>query len=249
MTKKARRIEADEYHDEDRYEHSGDVKIKKITPKTDNQAHYMRKINGTSITFGIGPAGTGKTWIAAVMAAQALKAGKIDRIVVTRPMIEVGEKVGHLPGELEEKYEPYFRPVRDAFVDALGGSQVDYLIKSKKIEARPLEFLRGSTLKDSWVIADEMQNSTPGQMKMFLSRIGNNAKFIINGDIEQKDIAGRSGLEDGLIRLAGLPDVAIVNFNIDDIVRSGLARDIIIRYQGKPTEGDYLEGLKRFMTG
>ena len=247
MSKKARKV--DDHFIEEHYEPSSDLKIKKIIPKTEAQSLYMRKINGTAVTYGIGPAGTGKTWIAAVMAAQALKSGQISKIVVTRPMVEVGEEVGHLPGELDEKYEPYFRPVKDAFVDALGASQVDYFIKSKKIEARPLEFLRGSTLKDSWVIADEMQNSTPTQMKMFLSRIGTNAKFIINGDIEQKDIRGMSGLEDSLVRLAGLPDVAIVNFTIDDIVRSGIAKDIIIRYQRKPSERDYNEGLQRYLTG
>ncbi len=224
-----------------------ELKVKKITAKNEAQSFYMKKINGTAITFGVGPAGTGKTWIAAVMAAQALKNGQIDSIVVTRPMIEVGEKIGHLPGELEEKYEPFFRPVRDAFVDALGASQVEYFIKAKKIEARPLEFLRGSTLKNCWTIADEMQNSTPAQMKMLLTRFGENGKFIINGDLNQADIQGRSGLQDALTRLSGLPDIAVCNFSRADIVRHGIVRDIIDRYETGGLYFDSQEGLERFL--
>ena len=224
-----------------------ELKIKKITAKNESQTHYMKKINGSSITFGVGPAGTGKTWLAAVMAAQALKNGVIDKIVVTRPSVEVGDSLGFLPGEMEEKYEPYFRPVRDAFVDALGGSLTDYYVKANKIEARPLQFLRGATLKNAWVIADEMQNSTPGEMKMFLTRFGEDAKYIINGDIRQKDIPGPSGLVDALAKLRGLPDVAICNFSRDDIVRHGIVRDIIDRYEGTEGYFDSQEGLQNFL--
>jgi phosphate starvation-inducible PhoH-like protein len=224
-----------------------ELKIKKITPKNESQAYYMSKINGTSITFGIGPAGTGKTWLAAVMAAQALKNGHIDKIIVTRPAVEVGESLGFLPGELEEKYEPYLRPVKDAFIDALGAGQTEYYIKQKRIEARPLQFLRGATLKDCWTIADEMQNSTPGEMKMFLTRFGEGGKYIINGDIKQKDIAGPSGLVDALYKLNGLRDVAICNFSHADIVRHGIVRDIIGRYEGSEGYFEDQEGLQRFL--
>lgn len=223
-----------------------ELRINKITPKNDAQKHYMKKINGTSIVFGIGPAGTGKTWLAAVMAAQALKAGLINRIIVTRPAIEVGTRLGFLPGELEEKYEPYFRPVKDALEEALGKGHTEYLIKSGKIEARPLQYLRGATLKDAWVIFDEAQNSTPTEMKMFLTRYGENCKYIINGDLRQQDIPGKSGLLDAIEKLGGLSDVAICTFTRADIVRHGLVKHIIDRYEGVESE-DEKGGLHRFL--
>jgi phosphate starvation-inducible PhoH-like protein len=230
---------------DDQFAHH-ELKIKKITPKNDAQTHYMRKINGSSIIFGVGPAGTGKTWLSTVMAAQALKNGIIDKVIVTRPAVEVGESLGFLPGELEEKYEPYLRPVKDAFIDALGAGQTEYYIKAGKIEPRPLQFLRGSTLK-TWVLADEMQNSTPTEMKMLLTRFGEGGKFIINGDIKQKDIPGPSGLVDALYKLKGLDDVAICNFGRDDIVRHGIVRHIIDRYEGTEGYFDTQEGLNNFL--
>lgn len=221
-----------------------ELKIKKITAKNEAQSNYMKKINGCSIIFGVGPAGTGKTWITSVMAAQALKNGLIDKVVITRPAVEVGESLGFLPGELEDKYEPYLRPVKDAFIDALGNGQTEYMIKAGKIEARPLQFLRGSTLR-TWVIADEMQNSTPTEMKMLLTRFGEGGKFIINGDVRQKDIKGPSGLVDALYKLKGLDDIAICNFSRDDIVRSGLVRHIIDRYEGTEGYHNNLEELEK----
>jgi phosphate starvation-inducible PhoH-like protein len=226
-----------------------ELKIKKIIAKNESQTHYMKKINGTAITFGVGPAGTGKTWLATVMAAQALKNGLTEKLVITRPSVEVGESLGFLPGELEEKYEPYFRPVRDALVEALGAGQVEYYIKAGKIEARPLQFLRGSTMKDCWVLADEMQNSTVGEMKMLLTRFGQSAKYVINGDIRQCDLAPgvKSGLQDALVKLRGLDDVAICNFGRADIVRHGIVRTIIDRYEGTEGYHDSQEGLMTFL--
>ncbi len=180
--------------------------------------------------FGVGPAGTGKTWYAAALAADALAAGEIEKIIVTRPAIEAGESLGFLPGDVEEKYAPYFRPVREALEERLGSGQVEYMIKAGVIEARPLAYLRGSTLKDCWVLADEMQNTTPQQMKMFLTRIGERSTFIINGDIRQKDIGGNSGLEDAAKRLAHLASVTVVQFTAADIVRDPMCQAIAEAY-------------------
>lgn len=199
---------------------------------TNAQRSYDAAMRSSDIIFGVGPAGTGKTWFAAKRAAEAFDAGEIERIIVTRPAVTAEEEMGFLPGELEEKYEPYFRPVRDALEEHFGSGALEYLIKAGKIEARPLAFLRGATLKDCWVIADEMQNATRGQFKMFLSRIGENAKFIINGDPRQTDLApGQSGLLDALDRLRHIPRVTGVVFSRSDIVRSGLCQAVVEAYE------------------
>jgi phosphate starvation-inducible PhoH-like protein len=184
-----------------------------------------------TLTFGVGPAGTGKTWLAATRAAQRLAAGEIERIVITRPAIEAGENLGFLPGNLDEKYEPYFRPVRDALEETLGCGTVEYMLKAGTIEVRPLAFLRGTTFKNCWVIADEMQNTTPAQMKMFLTRIGEDCRVIVNGDPLQTDIAGKSGLSDALDRLKAMKSVEFCWFTREDIVRSGLCQAIAERYE------------------
>ena len=197
---------------------------------TEAQVDYDHSITNNIITFGVGPAGTGKTYVAAYRAAQALKNDWVERVVVTRPAIEAGETLGFLPGEMDEKYEPYFRPVRDALEEFLGSGPLEYYLKNKIIEARPLAYLRGATLKNAFVLFDEAQNTTPTQMKMFLSRIGDNAKVIVDGDPRQKDISGMSGLEDALNRLEGLAQVGVVEFDKSDIVRSGICRAIMNRY-------------------
>jgi phosphate starvation-inducible PhoH-like protein len=197
---------------------------------TDAQRRYGAAIRSSRVIFGTGPAGTGKTWYAAALAAEKLSAGEIERIIVTRPAIEAGESLGFLKGDQDEKYEPYFRPVRDALEERLGSGTVEYMIKSGQIEARPLAYMRGSTLKNAWVLGDEMQNTTPSQMKMFLTRIGKNSTFIINGDIRQSDLAGKSGLEDAVRRLQGLPGVAMVHFTNADIVRDAMCQAIAGRY-------------------
>jgi len=202
-------------------------------PLTDAQRDYDRAFHTNQIIFGTGPAGTGKTWFATIRAAEAFEREEIEKIIITRPAVEAGESLGFLPGELEEKYEPYFRPVRDALEEKFGTGYLEYLIKVGKIEARPLGLLRGSTFKDCWVILDEAQNVTPTQMQMFLTRIGENCKMIINGDLKQKDIPGLSGLEDAIHTLRRVAGVEEVNFTTKDIVRSGICRDIVIAYDSK----------------
>jgi phosphate starvation-inducible PhoH-like protein len=209
---------------------------KPLEPLTDAQHAYDAAIFANTLTFGIGPAGTGKTWWAASRAAEALDGKEIERIVVTRPAIEAGESLGFLPGDLDEKYDPYFRPVRDALEEQLGSGPLEYFVRSGIIEARPLAYLRGATFKNCWVLADEMQNTTPAQMKMFLSRIGENCKVIVNGDLSQQDIPGTSGLADALVRLRGLKGVEQVVFSRADIVRSGLCQAIIERYEDREPE-------------
>lgn len=223
----------------------------------DAQRRYDAAMKSSDIVFGIGPAGTGKTWMAVMRAAEAMKAGVIDKIVLTRPAVEAGESLGFLPGELEEKYEPYIRPVRDALEEAFGSSHLEYMLKTGKIEARPLAYLRGSTLKNCWVIADEMQNATVPQFKMLLSRIGEGAKFLVNGDPDQTDLLSGSGLMDAVRRLEPIPEIEIVTFGRGDIVRSGLCRKIVDAYSSTPTISRYnavnddqlddQEGLHRYL--
>lgn len=223
-----------------------------INPRSENQNLYIKSIYNNILTFGIGPAGTGKTWLAAHLAAQAFLSGNVERIIVTRPAVEAGESLGFLPGELEEKYEPYFRPVRDALEEGLGTGPLEYAIKAKQIEARPLALLRGTTFKNCWVILDEAQNTTPLQMKLFLTRIGENCKVIVNGDPRQKDIPGPSGLIDAMNRLHHLPGTGWVTFGIEDVVRSGIVADILRAYEepaSTPTGDRYTddEGLRRVL--
>lgn len=197
---------------------------------TKAQGAYITAILENVITFGIGPAGTGKSYVVAGLAADMLREKKIDRILLTRPGVEAGEKFGFIPGELEEKYAPYIEPFRDIFNERLGRSQVDYLIKHKRICAMPLAFMRGRTFKNCWAILDEAQNTTPGQMKLFLTRIGDNCKVIIDGDIEQKDITTQSGLSDAVNKLKNTRKVGIVEFTVEDVVRSGIVKDILRAY-------------------
>lgn len=183
------------------------------------------------LVFALGPAGTGKTYIATAMAADALRESLTERVIITRPAVEAGESMGFLPGTLEEKFEPYLAPVKDVLIERLGVKKVSEALKWGNIRAVPLNFMRGLTFKNCWVIADEMQNSTRLEMKMLLSRAGDDCKMIVSGDIEQKDIAGMSGLEDGVNRMRGSQYVSIHEFTEADIVRSGLAKDVILRYR------------------
>jgi len=201
-----------------------------LKPLTLNQRVYDKSISHNVITFATGPAGTGKSWYATVKFAEMLKAGLIERIIITRPAVEAGESLGFLPGELDEKFDPYFRPLRDALEESLGSSHLEYLIRAKIVEARPLGLLRGSTFKNAAIVFDEAQNATPSQMKMFLTRIGENCKVVVNGDIRQSDIQGVSGLSDALRRLREVDGVGRVEFETQDIVRSGICRAIVIAY-------------------
>lgn len=201
-----------------------------VKPLTQSQREYDAAFRANRIIYGTGPAGTGKTWLATMRAAEALESGEIEKIVITRPAVEAGESLGFLPGELEDKYEPYIRPVRDALEEKFGTGHLEYLLKKKVIEARPLGMLRGSTFKHCWVILDEAQNVTPTQMQMFLTRIGENCKMIINGDLKQKDIPGLSGMEHSMRVLSDVAAVEVVSFGVDDVVRDGICRDIVVAY-------------------
>lgn len=214
----------------------GEQRIVRASPRpiealNEAQKRYINAIKNFLLTFATGPAGTGKTWICSALAAQALESKQIEKIIITRPAIEAGENLGFLPGELEEKFDPYLQPFRDVLNERLGKTFVEYLIKNGIIEAAPLAYMRGRTFKDAWVILDEAQNTTPAQMKMFLTRIGSNCKVIVNGDTAQKDIRGESGLDDAVARLTWIPTVKHIHFTHEDVVRSGIVQDIIQSYE------------------
>ena len=194
------------------------------------QAAYLESLRRNQITFAVGPAGTGKSYIATAYAAEQLYYKKVDKIVITRPAVEAEESLGFLPGELEEKYAPYLAPIRDIFDNLLGKSFVDYCLKAKYIEPVPIAFMRGRTFENAIVLVDEAQNCTPNQMKLILSRIGENCQYVIDGDITQKDINGQSGLEDSIRRLEHIPGIEVITFLNQDIVRSGLCKKIIQAY-------------------
>lgn len=208
-----------------------------IEPKTEAQKRYIAAIKSFTLTFATGPAGTGKTWLCGALAAQALDAGEIDKIVITRPAVEAGESLGFLPGELEDKFDPFLQPFRDVLNERLGKTFVDYLIKTGRIEAAPLAYMRGRTFKRAYVILDEAQNTSPMQMKMFLTRIGHDCKVIVNGDMSQKDIHGKSGLDDAVARLSFIPAIKHVRFSKEDVVRSGLVQEIVQAYDDPTPDG------------
>lgn len=208
--------------------------VKPLRPLNDAQYDYLHSINTNVITFAVGPAGTGKTYIAASHAAELLVSGDIDRIVMSRPNVEAGKGFGFLPGELEEKYRPYMEPMLDVLNERLGKTHTEYLLKRGSIQFKPLEFMRGKTFSKCFYILDEAQNTTPAQMKLFLTRIGEDCKVIIDGDILQKDISGPSGLLDAVQRLTHLNKIGIVEFKSSDCVRSGMCRDILEAYENRP---------------
>jgi phosphate starvation-inducible PhoH-like protein len=210
--------------------HTQKKEIAPLRALTEAQGRYITSIRENTITFSMGCAGTGKTYIAGAFASDQLKAGLVERIIITRPAVEAGESFGFLPGELEDKFRPYLEPFMDVLNERLGRGFVECAIKSGKIIASPLSFMRGRTFRDAIVILDEAQNVTPTQMAMFLTRIGENSKMIIDGDWAQKDIGGISGLQDAVRRLRSVPSIGIVEFGIDDIVRHGIIRDILIQY-------------------
>jgi phosphate starvation-inducible PhoH-like protein len=206
------------------------VNVEPLKPLTENQKRYINAIKNFTLTIATGPAGTGKTYICASLAAEALNAGEIDKIIITRPAVEAGESLGFLPGELEEKFDPYLQPFREVLDERLGKSKVQYLLKEGRIEASPLAYMRGRTFKNAFVILDEAQNTTPTQMKMFLTRIGQDCTVIVNGDMAQHDLRGMSGLEDAVRRVTYIPAVKHVAFTRHDIVRSGLVGEIVQSY-------------------
>ena len=203
---------------------------KVIRPKTEGQKRYVEAIRRNTITFGIGPAGTGKTYLAMAMAVAALKRHDVARIVLARPVVEAGESLGFLPGTLEEKLDPYIRPLYDALFDMFDVERATNLIGQGTIEIAPLAFMRGRTLNNAFVILDEAQNTTPDQMKMFLTRLGFGAKFVVTGDITQRDLMGENGLESARRVLQGVDDVAFVDLDRNDIVRHSLVARIVDAY-------------------
>ncbi len=205
--------------------------IKPLEAKTEAQGHYILGIESNIVTFGVGPAGTGKTYICTRIGAKLLEEKRISRLVVTRPAVEAGGGLGFLPGTVHEKFAPYFAPFKDVLEEVFGAGKLEYLIKTGAIDIQPLEYIRGLTFDDAFVILDEAQNTTPGQMKLFLSRVGNHSKVVVNGDITQQDIPGESGLRDAMERLDGVGGIGICEFDEDDIVRSGICREIIKRYR------------------
>ncbi|MBQ6164047.1 MAG: PhoH family protein [Clostridia bacterium] len=208
-------------------------KGKPVKPKTLGQKKYIEAIRKNTIVFGVGPAGTGKTYLAVAMAVNAFRAKEVNRIILTRPAVEAGEKLGFLPGDLQSKVDPYLRPLYDALFDMLGAENYTRYQERGNIEVAPLAYMRGRTLDDSFIILDEAQNTTPEQMKMFLTRLGFNSKIVVTGDITQIDLPDgkRSGLVDVLRILKNVDDIETVLFNEKDVVRHRLVQDIIKAYE------------------
>jgi len=205
---------------------------RKVAPKTVNQKRYVDSIRRNTITFGIGPAGTGKTWLAVAMAAAALSRREVNRIILTRPAVEAGERLGFLPGDLMAKVDPYLRPLFDALHDMLDPERVQQALERGQIEVAPLAFMRGRTLNDSFIILDEAQNTTPEQMKMILTRLGFNSKMVVTGDVTQVDLPRdqRSGLATIPDVLEGIEGIDFVRFGGDDVVRHRLVQRIVEAY-------------------
>src|SRR5690606_31271231 len=205
---------------------------KTIRPKTLNQKRYVDSIDAHTIVFGIGPAGTGKTYLAMAKAVQALQAKMVNRIILTRPAVEAGERLGYLPGTLYEKIDPYLRPLYDALHDMIDPESIPKLISAGTIEVAPLAYMRGRTLNDAFIILDEAQNTTPEQMKMFLTRLGFGSKIVVTGDITQVDLPGgtRSGLTVVREILGDVDDVHFAQLASTDVVRHRLVADIVDAY-------------------
>src|SRR5437016_1742331 len=206
---------------------------KVLAPKTVNQRRYLEAIERNDLVFGVGPAGTGKTYLAVAMAISALIGKKVSRIILTRPAVEAGERLGFLPGSLQEKIDPYLRPLYDALYDMLDSEKVEKFLERNTIEVAPIAFMRGRTLNDSFILLDEAQNSTPEQMKMVITRQGFNSKMVVNGDITQMDlpIGKRSGLLDAVDVLRGVEGISFVHFDERDVVRHSLVQRLVKAYE------------------
>lgn len=213
-------------------------KGKPLKPKTLGQKKYCTAIKENTITVGIGPAGTGKTYLAVAMAVTAFRSRQVNRIILTRPAVEAGEKLGFLPGDLQSKVDPYLRPLYDALFDMLGAETYQKYVERGNIEVAPLAYMRGRTLDDSFIILDEAQNTTNEQMKMFLTRLGFNSKMVVNGDITQIDLpnGNKSGLKECSRVLRNIDDIAMVTFSEKDVVRHKLVQDIIKAYERNSEE-------------
>jgi phosphate starvation-inducible PhoH-like protein len=220
---------------------------KLVVARSANQLAYLRALERFDLVFALGPAGTGKTYLAVAMAVAFLKQHRVERLVLSRPAVEAGERLGFLPGDMKEKVDPYLRPLYDALRDMLPEGKVQLRIESGQVEIAPLAFMRGRTLSNSFVILDEAQNTTPAQMKMFLTRLGEGSRMVITGDPTQTDLpAGAgSGLADAVDRLSGLPGIGIVRFDRGDIVRHPLVTQIIEAYEARTPKRSGQEGRVR----
>lgn len=206
---------------------------KPVKPKTLGQKRYVEAIKNNTITIGVGPAGTGKTYLAVAQAVNAFRSKQVNRIILTRPAVEAGEKLGFLPGDLQQKVDPYLRPLYDALFDMLGAENFQKCQERGDIEVAPLAYMRGRTLDDSFIILDEAQNTTGEQMKMFLTRLGFNSKAVVTGDVTQIDLPDgkRSGLKEAVKVLKGIDDIAIIQLTGKDVVRHRLVQEIIKAYE------------------
>ena len=207
---------------------------KTIVPRSPTQTVYMQALARDDMIFALGPAGTGKTYLAVAQAVSQLISGSVDRLILSRPAVEAGERLGFLPGDMKEKVDPYLRPLYDALYDMLPTEQVERRIASGEIEIAPIAFMRGRTLNDAFIILDEAQNTTPAQMKMFLTRFGMRSRMVVCGDPKQVDLPepGKSGLHDAVDRLSGVKGIAIVPFTVADVVRHPLVGRIVEAYEG-----------------
>jgi len=208
------------------------TKLKHINPRTANQGAFIEAMSSHDLTFGLGPAGTGKTYLAVAKAVSEMEAKKVDKIILTRPAVEAGENLGFLPGDLKEKIDPYLRPLYDALYEMMPRDIVDKKIQNGEIEIAPLAYMRGRTLSHAVVILDEAQNTTPMQMKMFLTRLGEGSKMVVNGDLTQTDLPRgmESGLKEAERILSEVPEIAFVQFDERDVVRHGLVSKIVNAY-------------------
>ena len=217
-----------------------------ITPKTEGQKNYVDSIRKNTITFGIGPAGTGKTFLAVALASFYLKNRNVERIILTRPAVEAGERLGYLPGDLQDKVDPYLRPLYDALHEMFGMEQVARFMERGVVEVAPLAYMRGRTLENAFVILDEAQNTTPEQMKMFLTRLGNNSKMVVNGDKTQIDLPGKmkSGLAEAEEVLKRVRGIEMVYFSDEDVVRHDLVGRIVKAYDRYAERQEHHEQMK-----
>ena len=208
------------------------AKGRPVRPKTLGQKEYLKAIQTHPITFGVGPAGTGKTYLAVAMAVKAFKSKDVERIILTRPAVEAGEKLGCLPGDLQNKVDPYLRPLYDGLYDMLGPETFQRLLEKQTIEVAPLAYMRGRTLDNAFIILDEAQNTSPEQMKMFLTRMGSGSKVVVTGDVTQIDLPdkSRSGLVDALAVLKNIDGIAQIRFSEKDVVRHRLVQEIVKAY-------------------
>ena len=224
---------------------------KPIKPKTMGQKKYVDMITDKMIVFGVGPAGTGKTYLAMAKAITAFKANEVNRIILTRPAIEAGEKLGFLPGDLQSKVDPYLRPLYDALYEIMGADTFAKNMEKGLIEVAPLAYMRGRTLDNAFVVLDEAQNTTPAQMKMFLTRIGFGSKAIITGDLTQKDLplGTRSGLDDALHVLINIDEIGVCNLTSKDVVRHPLVQKIVTAYDEYDKKNETRQKRKQRTTG